>query len=180
MGGGACGDGLLTSGFARYPCYSNCFEQEGQLMNRIARAATALIAAFALAGCSSSSGSAPDVDEVALTQKSLTESLVQGGREVYGGVAGSGGNDQSARFEIPSDRRGLSVLGLCSGGEGTALLSINGEGPFDLLCNEDGPVQEITDSFLPQGIRLLITIEGVPAGATWAVAAADTPSGLKD
>lgn len=77
------------------------------------------------------------------------------------------------QFEVPLDRDGLSMSGLCSGSEGTALVSLNEQGPFELPYSEDGAGQEITSSLPLQGIRLLVTVEGAPENSTWAVAATD-------
>ena len=140
-------------------------------MVRTSKAVAALVAVLALAGCTGSAGSEGDTQAITSTQDTLASSITQSGREMYAGAAGAGGREQSVEIELPLDRNGLSISGLCSGGEGTALVSLNEQGPFELPCSKDGVEQEITRSLPLQGIRLLITVEGAPANSTWAVAA---------
>ncbi|WP_312181932.1 hypothetical protein [Arthrobacter sp.] len=144
-------------------------------MNRTAKAVAAIVVALALAGCTGSAADERDTETITLTQDALANSVTQGGREMYAGAAGAGGPEQSVQIELPLDRNGLTISGLCSGGEGTALVRLNKQGPFELPCSKDGEEQEITRSLPLQGIRLLITVQGAPANVTWAIAAASSP-----
>lgn len=144
-------------------------------MNRTAKAVAAIVVALALAGCTGSASAEGDTEAIAVTQDALASSVTQGDREMYAGAAGAGGPEQSVQIELPLDRKGLSISGLCSGGEGTALVRLNERGPFELPCSEDGVEQEITRSLPLHGVRLLITVEGAPVNATWAIAATSAP-----
>ncbi|MGW9403128.1 hypothetical protein ACWGQ2_04065 [Arthrobacter sp. NPDC055585] len=136
---------------------------------RIARGAAAAVVVLLLAGCTP----ADPVDDLepGLTLSSFTESLSRLDLEIYGGAAGAGGREENVQIEVPLGRDGLGVSGLCRGAEGIALVTLNAEGPFELQCTEGGDEQELTDSLPLEGIRLLITVEGAPDGAVWAVAA---------
>ena len=144
-------------------------------MNRTAKGVAILAAALVLAGCTSSTGSETDSEAASLALSTLSNSVSQDGLEMYGGAAGVGGPTQSVQFEVPLDPNGLRISGLCSGSEGTALVSLNEQGPFELPCSEDGAGQEITSSLPLQGIRLLVTVEGAPENSTWAVVATNAP-----
>ena len=134
-----------------------------------------ITAALVLAGCTSSPGAEPDPEAASLALNTLSTSVAQDGLEMYGGVAGAGGREQSVQIELPLGRDGLRISGLCSGGHGTALVRLNEQGPFELSCSEDGLGQEITSSLPLQGTRLLVTVEGGPENSTWAVAATNAP-----
>ncbi|MET4058513.1 hypothetical protein ABIB35_000038 [Arthrobacter sp. UYP6] len=134
-----------------------------------------ITAALILAGCTSSPGPEHDSEAASLALNTLSNSVTQDGLEMYGGAAGVGGPAQSIQFEVPLDRNGLRISGLCSGGDGTALVSLNEQGPFELPCSEEGAGQEITSSLPLQGIRLLVKVEGGPENSTWAVAATSAP-----
>lgn len=140
-------------------------------MYRTAKGAAILTAALVLAGCTSGPGSEPDSEAASLALNALSNSASRDGLEMYGGASGIGGPAQSVQFEVPLNRDGLSISGLCSGSDGTALVRLNEQGPFELPCSEDGAGQEITSSLPLQGIRLLVTVEKAPKNATWAVAA---------
>ncbi|POH75179.1 hypothetical protein CVS27_00775 [Arthrobacter glacialis] len=145
------------------------------IMRRTLRSASVFIAALTLVSCTSGATSSRETDQATLTQERLINSLTQGTHEVYGAAADSGGGSAEARIEIPLDRDGLEIWALCSGGNGKALVSLNGEGPFELSCDEDGSIQEITSSLVVQGSRLLISVVDAPEAATWSVAASGVP-----
>lgn len=145
------------------------------IMRRPLKSTSVLFAALTLVSCTNGANSSREADPVALTQEQLVSSLTQGTHEVYGAASGSGRKSNVARIEILLDRDGLEIWALCSGANGKALVSLNGEGPFELSCDEDGAIQEITNSLIIQGNRLLISVVDAPEAATWSVAASGVP-----
>ena len=104
----------------------------------------------------------------------LSDSVRGDGLEMHRGVGGTGGQEQTVQMEVPLDRGGLTVFGLCSGGKGTAIVSLNGQGPFELPCGGAGGREEIIPSLSLEGESLQVTVDA-PADSSWAVAVSSAP-----
>lgn len=131
-------------------------------------AAAALV--LALTGCTSGAAE-PDLEELNRVQETLHRSITQEGHELYGSAGAVGGRETSITIDVGLGRAGLTVTGLCRGGEGTALVTLNEDGPYELPCGKEAGFYELTSALPLEGIRLPITVEGAPEGSTWAVAA---------
>lgn len=169
-------------------------------MNRMAKGTAVIILAAALAGCTASPGTERDEEtaspappsptasaqetasalspalaaESSRTLRALSDSVRGDGLEMHRGVGGAGGQEQTVQVEVPLDLGGLTVFGQCSGGEGTAIVSLNRQGPFELPCGGAGGREEIIPSLSLEGDSLQVTVDA-PADSSWAVAVSSAP-----
>ena len=104
----------------------------------------------------------------------LSDSVRGDGLEMHRGVGGAGGQEQTVQVEVPIDLGGLTVFGQCSGGKGTAIVSLNRQGPFELPCGGAGGREEIIPSLSLEGDSLQVTVDA-PADSSWAVAVSSAP-----
>lgn len=146
-------------------------------MNRTVKANITILASLVLFSCSSCSSSSDEIDAELSIQNELTRTLTQNSLEVYGAAAGSAKKSQTIGIEIPLDRDGLQFWALCSGADGTALVTLNDEGPFEISCEENGSVHEVTSSPFVQGNQVFMSVSDTPDAATWSVAASLAPNG---
>ncbi|MFD2340516.1 hypothetical protein FGG90_11615 [Clavibacter tessellarius] len=142
--------------------------------------AVAAFSAFALTACGSPEDGTRDASTpTGPLMDDLRTAMQQDGRDVYGGLAGSGDEPQRSSIQITGERDGLAVYALCSADaeEGEATVRIADEPPATLSCADGGELQVLDADVALTGARLTVGVESAPAGSTWAIAAGPADRG---